>query len=182
MKFIIIGVMALALAFPSLAKADPFPEMVTGAVPAPDLAADVAQAKTYWQNRGLTWDCDISDVWWADSVHNANPQSSSDEIDGVGYVGACGFVIRKLRFPQMTSWTDQERFSLVVHEMGHNVGLEHDDPRFPIMSGSLFVQVSPEAAVPAPAPKAKKVVKKAKKCKRYKHGKKRGKCRSRKGK
>lgn len=175
MKLITVGVMALALAFPSLAKADPFPDRVTGAVPAPDLATDVAQAKIYWQNRGLTWDCDISDVWWADSVHTANPQSTSDEIMAVGYVGGCGIVLRKLRYPQLTPWTDQERFSLVVHEMGHNVGLEHDDPRFPVMSGSIFDLVSPEAAIPAPAPKAKvkKVAKKkAKKCKKYKKSKK----------
>lgn len=179
-KIVIVMLAVLFLVVPSAAKAalpPSYPDQVTGAVPAPDLAPDLAQAKVYWENRGLNWKCDGSDVWWADSVHNPNPQNGSDELDAVGSVTGCTIVLRKLRYPQMTPWTDQERFSLVVHEMGHNLGLQHNDPRFPVMSGDYFILVSPEPAVVTDTIQPTKVAAKKLSHKKHKHHRKHKKAR-----
>lgn len=129
------------------AKTEILPPVQPGTLPS-DRPADgqlweeVKIAREYWAARGVTGcgtiDAEIAAFPWQE--HLSAEENDVYQASAVGWspsVGSC-----KVRlvpsFAELTR-VDTEYFELrhecaiVVHEIGHALGLEHDDPRFPLM-------------------------------------------------
>lgn len=130
----------------------PWPNLVVNPVAAPELAPDVASAMAYWNRRGIpSIPCTVQ-AWWVDTINMYNK---------IGLGGGCDLALRRnsmLGIPH----TPLEQWNLIVHETGHTLGLQHDDPRFPIMAASPSldtVPLSEKVPVSQTVKKAKKTVK-----------------------
>lgn len=120
-------VLVTAIFLPASANAEvPWPTLMVNATEAPDLQPDIDSARVYWRERGVIG-CPVIPAYWADALKNL---AGEPNVLGVG--GSCYIGIRRTYYDR--AWTSLERCTLVVHEVGHALDLEHNDPRFPVMS------------------------------------------------
>ena len=150
------------LAERSQASTFPWPNLVTNPVVASELAPDVASAMAYWKARGISSSssCTVQ-AWWVDAIHVTNV---------VGMGGGCDVALRRTDLNGMPH-TPIEQWNIIVHETGHTLNLQHDDPRFPIMGAKPSLETVPlseKVTVVVPVPQVAKVTKpkKAKKVKK----------------